>query len=303
MNYILNILLYNKPLEEPVIEFKMSTNPITRDTDCLALLQSREYTKSELLGMMKEPKRDSKGREHKCIHCGDRDCYGRCDAHFCDCKEPCKASSCGAHWLFEKMSELKGTHPHYYSLIFYCIECDRLGCRCCTKCKLYYQCNCYGQLDNDDDEEYDYHDATYNDTYDDACDDAQDDACDDAQDEDVSTSSATENAGCYTDDEEPIIDIASVYTCIRCDVSIRTEPDMKFMRLCSKFYCEDCFHVTSETISEEEVDTYYNTTTYENGCDGWYNPETNTFHIGNWVNNKFIPDMDDNRNIEYYNNM
>jgi hypothetical protein len=244
----------------------MSTNPITRDTNCLALLQSREYTKSELLGMMKEPsKRDSKGLEPKCIHCGDRDCYGRCDEQLCNCDEPCKAKSCNSAYLYEKMSVLSGAHPHYFMVKFWCEECERLGCRCCTQCRLYYQCNCYGQLDNED---------VYSDGED----------PEDPEDDDV-------------------VERTPFYTCISCEASIETKPDMKFMRLCSKFYCEDCFHVTSETISEEEVDTYYNTTSYENGCDGWYNPETNTFHIGNWVNNKFIPDMDDNRNIEYYNNM
>ena len=124
----------------------MSTNPITRNTDCLALLQSRQYTGTELYLMMKTPT-----EYKKCIHCGDRDCYGKCDAQrLCDCKEPCKADSCGAHWLFQKMSERNGAHPHFYSVENYCTECERLGCRCCTECKLYHQCNCYGQLDNDE---------------------------------------------------------------------------------------------------------------------------------------------------------
>ena len=141
----------------------MSTNPITRNTDCLALLQSRQYTGTELYLMMKTPT-----EYKKCIHCGDRDCYGKCDSNrLCNCKEPCKASSCGAHWLFQKMSERNGAHPHFYSVENYCTECERLGCRCCTECKLYHQCNCYGQLDNDEEDDrswVSYPDDVYEDT-------------------------------------------------------------------------------------------------------------------------------------------
>jgi hypothetical protein len=218
----------------------------------------------------------------KCINCGDRDCYGKCDAHrLCDCKEPCKTKSCGAHWLFQKMSIRNGAHRDFYSVDNYCTECERLGCRCCTKCKLYYQCNCYGQLDNELDELEDI--------------------------EDFDAYYATENAACYTDDEAIVVedndDIVSFYTCITCELSIRTHKTMKFNRLCGKMYCNGCFHDISEKISQEEVVTYYNTKTHDEGCDGWYNPETHTFHTGNWVDNTFRPHMNDHRNIEYYNNM
>ncbi len=136
--------------------------------------------------MMKKPT-----EYKKCIHCGDRDCYGKCDANrLCDCKEPCKASSCGAHWLFQKMSERNEAHPHFYSIENYCTECERLGCRCCLECKLYHQCNCYGQLDNDEEDDrswVSYPDDAYEDTMnDDAYEDTMnDDAYEDTMNDDV----------------------------------------------------------------------------------------------------------------------
>jgi hypothetical protein len=233
----------------------------------------------------------------KCIHCGDRDCYGKCDSYQCNCTRPCDANDCNAHYLFEKMSTLNGAHPHYYSVEYYCEECERLGCICCKQCGIpSHQCNCYGQ---NDDIDYDYgSDEEEHHEADDADEADEANKVDEADDADEADNADDADDADEADDQD--IEEKFNYTCCECNIRKKTSPGMIFKRLCSNFYCNNCFDSGVETLGSKEIISYYNTSNFENGYDGWYNPETDVFHIGQWINKVFEPYMDDERNIRYY---
>ena len=120
--------------------------PITNTSNCLALLQNGVYSQTELLSMMNRPMSDI-----NCLECDERGCYGRCSAkEACDCKDRCKAISCGAHGLFRAMSILNGAHPYYYSVKYYCPICVRVGCKCNIPSNVtYFNDNNYDGTNND----------------------------------------------------------------------------------------------------------------------------------------------------------
>jgi hypothetical protein len=132
----------------------------TKSIDYLKLLQEGYHSKDEILAMMKKPTLN-----YKCSDCGEDYCYGVCEIDRCNCKAPCKSKECLGTVALEIMSERNYGHTQYYVVQFYCMECERIGCMCCKQCKLFHQCNCHGQLENDDDSDY-YSDYDERDTYD-----------------------------------------------------------------------------------------------------------------------------------------
>ena len=127
-----------------------------QEIDYLKLLHEGCNSKAEILAMMKKPTRDE-----KCSDCGEYGCYGYCEVDRCNCKGQCKSEECLGTIVLERMSERNGGHKQYYVVEICCMECEKIGCACCKQCKLFYQCNCHGQLDNSDDDNDNYSDYDY----------------------------------------------------------------------------------------------------------------------------------------------
>jgi hypothetical protein len=119
----------------------------------------------------------------------------------------------------------------------------------------------------------------------------------DATKADATKADATETYENDADDEAD--DLSPLFTCSVCEISTRN-PYVKFVVFCGKEYCGTCSTKALYTTPLKEVDDYL-LSEYKKH-DGWYDPETSTFHIGFWINNEFVPIMDDIRNIRKYSN-
>ena len=114
---------------------------------------------------------------------------------------------------------------------------------------------------------------------------------------DATKADATETYENDADDEAD--DLSPLFTCSVCEISTRN-PYVKFVVFCGKEYCGTCSTKALYTTPLNEVDAYL-LSEYKKH-DGWYDPETSTFHIGFWINNEFVPIMDDIRNVHRYGN-
>jgi len=119
----------------------------------------------------------------------------------------------------------------------------------------------------------------------------------DATKADATKADATETYENDADDEAD--DLSPLFTCSVCEISTRN-PYVKFVVFCGKEYCGTCSTKALYTTPLNEVDAYL-LSEYKKH-DGWYDPETSTFHIGFWINNEFVPIMDDIRNVHRYGN-
>jgi hypothetical protein len=90
---------------------------------------------------------------------------------------------------------------------------------------------------------------------------------------------------------------ATKYTCCVCEISTKN-PYVEFVVFCGKEYCGTCYTKALYTTPLKEVDAYY--LSERKHHDGWYDPESKTFHIGFWGNYEFKPIMNDVRNIRRY---
>ncbi len=90
---------------------------------------------------------------------------------------------------------------------------------------------------------------------------------------------------------------ATKYTCSICEISTKN-PYVEFVVFCGKEYCGICYTKALYTTPLKKVDAYYSSERPQS--DGWYDPESKTFHIGFWGNYEFTPIMDDVRNIRRY---
>ena len=119
----------------------------------------------------------------------------------------------------------------------------------------------------------------------------------DATKADATEADATETYENDADDEAD--DLSPLFTCCVCEISTRNQY-VEFVVFCGKEYCGTCYTKALYTTPLKEVDAYL-LSEYKKH-DGWYHPETKTFHIGFWVNYTFVPIMDDIRNIHRYGN-
>lgn len=71
-----------------------------------------------------------------------------------------------------------------------------------------------------------------------------------------------------------------------------------YARICGKSYCKNCFIEIRKNISEDELTKYYESDFV--GHDGYYNIETNAYHIGSWIKGNLKLRMSDMRNSDHY---
>jgi hypothetical protein len=131
----------------------------------------------------------------------------------------------------------------------------------------------------------------------------EDDESSEEEDDEDAESSEEEDNDSSSDYEERVFKKVysakdhKTFTCSVCEISTKN-PYVEFMVFCGKEYCGTCFQKVLYTTPLTEVDAYL-LSGYK-GHDGWYDPKDPCFHIGSWINNEFVPLMNDEHNIRKY---